>query len=284
VFADGRRGWRLTLSGACATPAIRVTPDDPLGCKALLEGRSRRKRCDRSSNPMNGFAVAILRGTRPAGGERPAAARSPPSPHCRAAIMPTTQNPAKLAGPNPQPKAEGIRPFTQADIDLVTEELGAEVRPCGAVRRRRACGHRSGWRSSGVTSTGQAGVVLVERTCAYGVTKSYAKTARRRRRVPLSVRALEALDAVPRRLDVRLVFPGSVGGVIDLKNFRCSQWKPALDAAGVPPRRIYDMRQAFATRGYRSSTSAATGHIRGDDRQHLRPPGSRHGRVSAGAF
>ena len=91
------------------------------------------------------------------------------------------------------------------------------------------------------------GVVLVERTCAYGVTKSYGKTARSRRRVPLSTRALEALDAVPRRLDVRLVFPGPRGGVIDLKNFRRSQWKPALDAAGIPPRRIYDLRHSFAT-------------------------------------
>jgi integrase len=55
------------------------------------------------------------------------------------------------------------------------------------------------------------------------------------------------LDATPRRLDVRLVFPGHRGGVIDLKNFRGSQWKPALDSAGIPSRRIYDMRHSFAT-------------------------------------
>ena len=35
--------------------------------------------------------------------------------------------------------------------------------------------------------------------------------------------------------------------MIDLKNFRRSQWKPALDAAGIQPRRIYDMRHSFAT-------------------------------------
>jgi integrase len=52
---------------------------------------------------------------------------------------------------------------------------------------------------------------------------------------------------VPRRLDVRLVFPGHRGGVIDLKHFRRGQWKPALDAAGIAPRRIYDMRHSFAT-------------------------------------
>ena len=43
------------------------------------------------------------------------------------------------------------------------------------------------------------------------------------------------------------MFPGHRGGVVDLKNFRRSQWKPALDAAGIPPRRIYDMRHSFAT-------------------------------------
>ena len=46
---------------------------------------------------------------------------------------------------------------------------------------------------------------------------------------------------------MRLVFPGKRGGVIDLKHFRRGQWKPALEAAGIPPRRIYDMRHSFAT-------------------------------------
>ena len=45
---------------------------------------------------------------------------------------------------------------------------------------------------------------------------------------------------------MRLVFPGKRGGVIDLKHFRRGQWKPALEAAGLPPRRIYDMRHSFA--------------------------------------
>ena len=39
----------------------------------------------------------------------------------------------------------------------------------------------------------------------------------------------------------------AAGAVVDLKNFRRSQWKPALDAAGIPPRRIYDLRRSFAT-------------------------------------
>ena len=157
------------------------------------------------------------------------------------------KNPAKLAGRNPQPKVEEIHPFTQAEIDLMADELGPKYGP--AVVFASETGMRPSewlaieWRDI----DRKAGVVLVERTCAYGVTKSYGKTARSRRRVPLSARALEALDRTPRRLDLRLVFPGRRGGVIDLKNFRRSQWKPALESAGIPPRRIYDMRHSFAT-------------------------------------
>jgi len=40
-----------------------------------------------------------------------------------------TKNPAKLAGSNPQPKVEEIHPFTQAEIDLLAEELGPTYGP-----------------------------------------------------------------------------------------------------------------------------------------------------------
>ena len=83
-----------------------------------------------------------------------------------------TRNPAKLAGPNPQPKAEEIHPFTQAEIDVVAEELGPKYGP--AVVFASETGMRPSewlaieWRDI----DRKAGVVLVERTCAYGVTKS----------------------------------------------------------------------------------------------------------------
>ncbi len=88
------------------------------------------------------------------------------------------KNPAKLAGPNPQPKAEEIHPFTQTEIDAVAEELGPKYGP--AVVFASETGMRPSewlaieWRDF----DRKAGVVLVERTCAYGVTKSYGKTAR----------------------------------------------------------------------------------------------------------
>ena len=196
-----------------------------------------------------------------------------------------TRNPAKLAGPNPQPKAEEIHPFTQAEIDLVAEELGPKYGP--AVVFASETGMRPSewlaieWRDVDRT----AGVVLVERTCAYGVTKSYGKTARSRRRVPLSTRALEALDATPRRLDVRLVFPGARGGVIDLKNFRRGQWSPALEAAGSrhggSTTCATRSRRGRSTPGFRSSSCPLHGDERGDDRSHVWAP--RAGRRGHGA-
>jgi integrase len=73
------------------------------------------------------------------------------------------------------------------------------------------------------------------------------KTERRRRRVPLTSRAVAALDALPRRIDTRLVFPAPAGGPLDFHNFAVRDWHPALEAAGVPRRRVYDLRHTFAS-------------------------------------
>jgi integrase len=43
------------------------------------------------------------------------------------------------------------------------------------------------------------------------------------------------------------VFPSAGGGHIDINNFRSREWVPALKAAGIEHRRIYDMRHTFAT-------------------------------------
>jgi integrase len=157
-----------------------------------------------------------------------------------------TQNPAKLAGANPQPKPEEIHPFTQEDIDLLALELG-ENGPLVVFASETGL-RPSEWRAVEWRDVDRAaGVVLVERTYAFGKAKAYGKTARSRRRVPLSMRALLALDAIPRRLDSRLIFSSPRGEHIDLHNWRQRDWKPALEAAGIPSRRPYDLRHSFAT-------------------------------------
>lgn len=67
--------------------------------------------------------------------------------------------------------------------------------------------------------------------------------------------ALAALDAVPTRIDTRLVFAAPGGGPIGLDNFRRRDWKPALEAAGVARRRIYDLRSTFASQALAAGVS-----------------------------
>ncbi|MGH2941933.1 MAG: site-specific integrase [Solirubrobacteraceae bacterium] len=91
----------------------------------------------------------------------------------------------------------------------------------------------------------QAGVFTVRRSYAKRRLKSYAKTERSRRRVPLRARVVCALEELPRREGI--LFPAAAGGRIDINNFRSREWAPALKAAGIEHRRIYDMRHTFAT-------------------------------------
>jgi integrase len=131
-------------------------------------------------------------------------------------------------------------------------------------------------------------VVTVRRAYSGGVLRDWGNTDRSRRRVPLRLKAVEALEALPRRLDTRLMFPALRGGHMNLHHFRARDWKPAIRAAGIEPeRRIYDLRHSYATWSLAAGVSlfslAAGGHERRDDRPHLRAPGAGRGELRAGA-
>ena len=100
-----------------------------------------------------------------------------------------------------------------------------------------------------------AGLLNVRRTVSSGEVVELAKTARSRRQVPLSPRAIEAIDALPPRLDTPYLIPARRGGVFDLANFRRREWKPAIDASGVrKPARIYP-RSTFASNALAAGVS-----------------------------
>ena len=71
------------------------------------------------------------------------------------------------------------------------------------------------------------------------------RTGRVRRAVPLRARVVASLECLQRRRG--LLFPAPAGGHIDINNWRGRQWTPALEAAGVAHRRIYDLRHTYAT-------------------------------------
>ena len=90
-------------------------------------------------------------------------------------------------------------------------------------------------------------VASIERVHSQGRTKACMKSDRQRRRVPLRAKVLEALEAHPRRIGTRLVFPAHhEDDHLKLKTFYLRQWQPGLRAAGVEHRGVYACRHTFA--------------------------------------
>ena len=157
------------------------------------------------------------------------------------------ENPAKKV-PNPEARREEITPF---DSWTELETIAAEIDPRWRAIPIFAAG--TGLRPQEWIALERADidrdelVVHVRRTYSSGALKSYGKTDRSRRRVPLRDMVLEALDEMPRRIDSKLLFPAAKGEHLDLNNWRRREWLPAFKAAEIDKRRIYDMRHTFAT-------------------------------------
>jgi integrase len=159
-----------------------------------------------------------------------------------------SQNPAKQAGRNPQPSPRPVRPFTVAELDAIAAELSLRYRPLPVFAA--ATGLRpEEWQALERRDLDRHERLLnVRRTVSGGEVVELGKTARSRRQVPLSRRAVDALDALPARLDTPHLFTAPSGGLLNLDNFRRREWAPAIQASGTrKPARIYDLRSTFAS-------------------------------------
>jgi integrase len=156
-------------------------------------------------------------------------------------------NPAK-ADRNPKPSPRAIRAYTNAELDAIAGELSPRYRPLPAFAAGTGLRPEE-WQALERSDVDHArGIVNVRRTVSSGEIVELGKTARSRRQVPLTARAREALDAIPPRLDTRLMFPAARGGLLNIDNWRRRVWAPAIEAAGIrKPARIYDLRSTFAS-------------------------------------
>jgi integrase len=158
-----------------------------------------------------------------------------------------TRNPAVDAGRNPEPRSEELLPFTPAEIDALDFELGPAYGPLVVFAAETGL-RTNEWAALERRDLDRSGrAVLVQRRYSDGTLTPYPKTEGSRRRVPLSARALDALDRLPPRLDTALVFPAPRGGHIGLDGWRTRHWYPALEAAGIEQRGPYQLRHTFAT-------------------------------------
>jgi integrase len=168
-----------------------------------------------------------------------------------------TRNPARLAGRNPPPPPRTVRAYTTGELDAIAIELSPMYRPLPAFAA--ATGLRpEEWAALERRDVDrQAGVINVRRTISDSEIVELGKTTRSRRQVPLTARALHALDELPLRLNTPLLFTAPAGGLFNLNNFRRREWAPAIEASGTArPARVYDLRSTFASRALAAGVSA----------------------------
>lgn len=153
-------------------------------------------------------------------------------------------NPASDYGDNPEPKSEEIHPFTRDELDRIVGEL--RPRDAALVIFAAETGLRTNeWIALEQGDISRHDREMIVRTRVTDGKRYVEPKNGRRRRVPLTPRALEALDSIP--ASIPLVFPAAHGGYINLNNWRNRAWAPALEAAGVEQRGPYALRHTFAS-------------------------------------
>ena len=197
------------------------------------------------------------------------------------------RNPAKLAGPNRQPPPRPVRAFTREEVEAIAAELSPRCRRLPAFAA--ATGLRPGeWQALERRDVDHRERMLnVRRTVSSGEVVELGKTGGSRRQVPLSGRALDALDAPPAQLDSTLLFPAPRGGTLEPRPFSVARVVARDRGVRRPPARP-DLRPALdlrlrRARGRRRRPRAGPDHrnLRPHDRAPLRDAARRCGSESA---
>ena len=147
---------------------------------------------------------------------------------------------------NPEPRPGEIHPFESwEELDAIAAELdaisGVLVIFLAGTGVRPEEGFGAEWRDVDL----ERRMLMVRRAFAKGRLKEYGKTTGSRRAVPLRAKVIDALERLPHRRGI--LFPAPEGGRVNINNWRNRSWTPGLAAAGVPHRRIYDLRHTYAT-------------------------------------
>jgi integrase len=234
----------LTFDGLCEQYLARLAPIRSPRTIATLRERLVRPRAAFGDVPLallagQGAAIADWRASLP-----PRYAPQVMGAYrqvCAAAVRwgYMTRNPAADAGENPAPPPRAVRAFTPDELAALDAELDPAYAPL--VPLAAATGLRPAeWAALTRADVDTRGRVLHVRG---------TKTAGSVRQVPLTARALGALDRLPLPLAADgYLFPRPGGGPLDLDNFRARVWTPAVKASGVrTPARLYDLRATFAS-------------------------------------
>jgi integrase len=121
------------------------------------------------------------------------------------------RNPAKLAGSNRQPPRP-VRAYSRWELDAISAELSPMYAPMPVFVAATGLRPEEWQALERGDIDPAAGALNVRRTVSGGELVELGKTTGARRQVPLSRRALDALDALPARLDTRLLFPARAAG------------------------------------------------------------------------
>lgn len=180
-----------------------------------------------------------------------------------------------------------IRPFESWDeIDAIGAELSPAYRAIPTVLVGTGLRPEELYGLDRKDVDRENGVLRVERVYSQGQLKPCKKSDRQRRRVPLRAKVLEAIDAMPARIDTPVLFPARDGGRILNQTFRLRHWTPALRAAGIDHRSVYTTRHTFAAWSIRAGVQlfylsrimgtsvaqidATYGHLVPDSEEYLR--------------